>query len=380
MFRPVLIAFAAALAPAVLLAQPSPVTAPMFDFPGSVAGPASATSAGVGLADRWLADAPFDNPAVPAGGAAEGSAQLLRISRQDLRAGNRDYDEQLVFIDGAGAWAGLPLRGMQVSLYAHQPVLRLEDYAFLRGRLASSGPPAILQGTASERELRSGLAVSAPLGALRLGAAGEWTRRDDTYETEEQSGGPDEGLRHVDFSGGAPGFQFGARFERGGGGPGSVTAGAALRWLPELDLEGDQEFELATGDSTGTVRATRESGWEGGVSVRTVVAPAVRVVVGAGARTAREWSGFDVVAGRSFSWGLGVDYHEAGTPWTARLGLGEEQADGVPEPRAGVVGLGLGWQFGESALDVGLLRRSIERAQQPTSFDYRLIVSYLARY
>ena len=38
----------------------------------------------------------------------------------------------------------------------------------------------------------------------------EWTRRDDAYETIEQSGSPDAGTRRLELSGDGIGFQIGA--------------------------------------------------------------------------------------------------------------------------------------------------------------------------
>lgn len=384
MTRPILIlcliACAPVAAPTPLSAQPAPITGAQFDFPGDVPGPATAASAGVGLADRWIGDTPFDNPATPEGRVVDVSGLLMRISRQDLRAENRQYDEKFAFIDGAGASAGMPLGGLQWSVYVHQPVLRLEDYAFVAGRLATAGPSAIIQGNASEREVRAGLAVSAPVGPLRAGMAGDWTHRSDSYDIREQSGSPDAGTRHADFSGGAVGGQVGVRYERGSGAPGTVTAGASLRWLPAIDLDGNQELQLAGGDSTASLGGKRESGWEAGLSARVVVAPAIRIIAGGGARTARAWQGFGVTTGRGFEWAVGADYHDAGEAWSARLGVGQSQTQGVPEPRASVVGIGFGWLFGESSLDVAMLRRGLGRPGEPTSFDYRLVVSYTAHF
>src|SRR5262245_61661598 len=68
---------------------PTPLSSSLFSFPGSVASPASAASAGVALADRWLGEEPFANPAGISIPRLVASGTMLRVSRQDLRADNR---------------------------------------------------------------------------------------------------------------------------------------------------------------------------------------------------------------------------------------------------------------------------------------------------
>src|SRR5258706_12175715 len=74
----------------------------LFPFLGSPATPAAAASAGTALADRWLGDLPFDNPAFRAQRGLELSPALIHVSRQDLRAANRNYVETSGYLDGAG--------------------------------------------------------------------------------------------------------------------------------------------------------------------------------------------------------------------------------------------------------------------------------------
>jgi hypothetical protein len=105
------------------------------------------------------------------------------------------------------------------------------------------------------------------------------------------------------------------------------------------------------------------------------VTEAFHVLASVGGRTAQAWNGFDVTAGRAVSWGIGLDYDEPASPWILRFGLGQEQQDGAPEPRAGVLGLGLGWKLDALRLDVGALRRSIERVGKATSYDDRVVAS-----
>src|SRR5882672_10422595 len=82
------------------LAQPDPMGAALFLFPGFHPSPATATSAGLALSDRWLGDDAFDNPAVAARGRMAVSPLIERLSRQDLRADNRGFDERAAFLEG----------------------------------------------------------------------------------------------------------------------------------------------------------------------------------------------------------------------------------------------------------------------------------------
>src|SRR6185369_16871340 len=86
---------------------PPPLSSPDYHFPGAVASPGSAASAGVGMADAWLGDEPFENPALTAKNRASFSPLLYHMSRQDLRGISRGYSEQSAFFDGAGAWVGV---------------------------------------------------------------------------------------------------------------------------------------------------------------------------------------------------------------------------------------------------------------------------------
>lgn len=382
MRNPLVLALALlATLPSAASAQlPAPLGASNFVLPGAMHGPATAVSAGLALSDRWLGDTPFDNPAVRSAAMLAITPTLQRMSRQDLRANNREFDEQPLFIDAAGGWIGVDLLGVGWTVYASQPVVRLEDHAFIRGRLDSPDPPAIIEANATARELRAGLGASVGTGALRFGVAGEWTQRSDDYDLVEQGGSPDAGEYHVDFSGGGFGGGVGARLDLGDGGPGSVAAGAAVRFVPELELDGDQELMLVSGDSTGSVAAVRESAWEGGVSGRVIVTPGFHVTAGAGGRSAQAWEGFGLDAGQSFAWGLGGVMMDPEAPWQVRFGVGQEQHPGTREPRAGVVAIGFGWRIEGGALDLGVIRRSIERSGLPTSFDDRILGTYTLKF
>ncbi len=353
---------------------PAPIDPALFGFPGSFEQPASAASAGVAFADHWLGDEPFSNPAAPHAQLVMVSPTLMRVNRQDLRAGNRNYDEKAAFFDAAGATLGLP--ATPFWLYVYQPVLRFENFAFNRGTGQDpSVPPAVIKGQADMRETRAGLAGALKLRGVRLGAALEWSRRQDRYETLEQSGDPNQGTRLVDFDGDAVGGTAGFRYDSADSGAGRWSVGGALRYVPELKLEGAQQLDLLTGFSDTMVAATREAGWEGGLSARYAFTPAFRVMVSMGGRSEQSWEGFGIKSGTGVLWGLGLDLHDARDPWTLRFGLGQEQQDGVPETRASAVGLGLGYDMDGILFDIGLLHRSLDRSGRPKSYDDRVVGS-----
>jgi len=351
-------------APAAAQLPPPLDIAGRYAFPGVAQGPGSAATAGCALADRWLGDEPFDNPAAAPARGVMAAPVLQRVKRQDLPTQYRNFDQTPAFLDLAGGWLSLPMRRIGIALYAYHPVLRREDEAFTT---APDQVPGSFTSTSSSRELRAGLALSAPWRAARVGVAVEWTRRDDSYDFTERSGDPFAGLRHADFSGSGIGAQAGVRVTAGS----RVTLGAAVRRTPALDLTGNRTVESPP--TTASVAVTRAAGWEGGVSAAITVTPAFRALVSAGGRSAQSWDGFEVTAGREVGWAVGFVYDESEDPWAVRFGLGQEQQDGVPEPRAGLVGLGLTWKLDALRLEAGVLHRSIARAGKPNSFDDRLV-------
>lgn len=358
---------------------PSPLATGLFAFPGFMSAPASARSAGLALADQWLGDEPFSNPAVTPGPRVIASPAMMRVNRQDLRAENRNYDETAAFFDGAGASLGLPRLGpIGLALYAFQPVLRFEESAYSRGRGTPDpgNPPAVVQTHASARERRAGLAISSPAGPARVGVGVEWTQRKDTYEHDEDSGDPQNaGTKRLEFSGSGLSFQAGARLDRGDSSTRPVSIGIAARYLPALTLDGPHTENLLTGTFAETVAVERSSGWELGSSGRVMVTPSVGVFAALGVRTAQDWNGLDLRAGTAWEWKLGWEYHDERDPWTLRFGLGQERQSDVPETSANVIGLGFGWRFSDSAVDVGVVRRTLSRAAAPNSFDDRVVLS-----
>ncbi|HYM80910.1 MAG TPA: hypothetical protein VEY91_05810 [Candidatus Limnocylindria bacterium] len=367
------LAAAVLLSSPVLAAPPSPIEATLFAFPGQVIAPATARSAGLAMGERWLGDDPYANPAARARSELVVSPALVRVSRQDLRAGNRNYDETPAFIDGAGLSLSAPWRDVGLWLYGHQSGLRLEDNAFESGRDVI--PPAVITSQSELRELRLGVAASQPLGPLRAGLGAEWTYRSDLYQSREQSGSPQSGERRVEFSGSGIGGQAGLSFDVGDSTLGGFSVGAAARYLPALALTGEQQIFLLIGDSVATVEVERESGWEAGVTTAVWLSAAFRAFASVGGHTPQDWPEFGVTRGSGFEWKLAAEFHDARDPWTLRFGFGHEQQSGVPEPRAGVFGLGAGWQLEGTTLDVGAVRRTFRRAGEPNAFDDRVIAS-----
>ena len=361
-------------ASAALAAPPPPLNSGLYQFPGAVYSPGSTQSGSVAMADAWLADEPFDNPAVPPTRIVSVSPMIYHISRQDLRASNRSLDEQSAYFDGAGSWVGFGKGKWSVFAYAHQPTLRLEDNSYLSGPIGLS--PAPTENSVSTREFHGGAGLSRAFGRLRLGAAAEYTKRQDSYSNTDRSGSPVSGTTDVSFSGDAVGGVAGLRLELGPEkGVGQFMAGASVRYLPELKVSGDQSTDLVTLTSTSSVSATRKSGYEGGVSLRYVATSQVRVVGGAGGRTSQEWSGFDVTRGAGFRWGLGVDFHDVRDPWTLRFGLGQESDPGSPEPRSGVVGIGIGWKLDTTQLDFGLVQHNFKHNGSASCYDDRVLIT-----
>lgn len=378
--RALLLTLAVALAStAATAAPPSPLAPSLFAFPGFAESPASAASAGLALSDRWLAEDPFANPAVVPGLRVSASPALLRVNRQDLRAGNRNYDETAAFFDGAGFALGLPsFGGLGLALYAYQPVLRIEQNAYSRGRGTPDpgNPPAIVQTEARTREARAGLAVSSRAGPGRFGVGIEWSQRKDSYEHHEDSGDPaNAGTKRLEYSGGGISAQAGVRLDRGDSSAGAFSLGVGARFLPALAMDAHHTEDLLTGTLDETLRVERASGWELGSTARVLVRPSVRVFAAIGGRTGQRWEGLDLRTGSAWEWKLGWEYHDVRDPWTLRFGLGQERQSDVPEPRANVIGLGFGWHFAGSTVDAGVVRRTIARPAEPNSFDDRVVLS-----
>jgi hypothetical protein len=340
--------------------------------------PGSSRSAAFARADRWLGEEPFDNPAVVPATRVVITPSLQRVSRQDLRADNRNYNETSAFVDFAGAWVGFKAGAVGIAAYGHQPVSRLENFAFERG--PNAVVPGVIQAEMRQREFRAGLAMSTPIGPVRFGLAGEFTGRSDVYDYKETSGSPQAGTRRLELDGSSFGGQAGLRWESTAPWGGALAVAAAGRWVPSLAMDVTQTLQLIVGDSLGTFEVEREAGWDAGVSASIPAGPTFRVIVAAGGRSAREWKGFDVTEGSGGEWKLGGEFHDERDPWTLRFGVGQEYQTDVPEPRAGVVGVGFSWDFEGLFLDVGVMRRTLMRADQPTSYEDRLLASAIVTF
>lgn len=372
------IVLAAAAAPGIpraSAAAPPPLDPQTFAFPGALVAPASAVSAGLAFSDRWLVAGAFDNPAIASPPGLQVSPALLRVNRQDLRAANRETDEQAAFFDFGGASLSLPAGHGAITLNVYQPRLRLENTAFTKGPSIVLGPPATVTTDAAMREMRAGLGASIGTGALRLGVTAEWTHRDDRYSVIEASGDPDAGTRTLTFSGDAFGGALGVRLERSPEHTGGIAIGAGVRLAPALDVSGTSTSELVSGDTAFAVAATRGATVEGGATARVTLSRESAAFLSLGARSGERWDGFGVEASPATDWHAGVQYHDEETPWSARLGFGQEVQPGTPEPRAVAFGVGVGWTDRSLSLDVGYLRRSFARPARATSYDHRVVAS-----
>lgn len=357
-----------------LAGAPLPLTGARFAFPGSVAGPASAVSAGIALADRWVSEDVAVNPAALASRGVTLSPQLLRVSRQDLSAANREFKQVNLNLDFAGGQLTSRMHGMNVSLYAVQPQLRLENQSFVLGRVTAVGPTASVENDGSTRETRAGFAMGAG-STLRGGIAVEWTRREDRYQFKETSGSPDAGLRTLTFDGSAMGGALGVRWERKPQERGGIVAGGGFHFTGALDVTGQQVNTLTSGDSVMDVAASRGATWDAGASARWTITPESGLYGTLATRSGETWDAFGVQAAPGQSWALGIDFRDRETGWAARAGFGQEVQPGTPEPRASSVGLGMSFYSGETTVDLGVMHRAVSRPGFPTLSDDRLVGS-----
>jgi hypothetical protein len=386
------LALLAGVCPAIAQ-TPSPIDPVLHSFPGSVPGTTSAASTGLAFADRWLADEPFLNPAMAPARALSLSPLFESVRRQDLRAHNRQYDDT-PYVDASGGWGALAAGPVTVAVYGWQPVLRLEDVAFIRGDEGTS--PAVITSLSSQRETRAGVALSTARGAWRFGVAGEWTRREDDFQYEEVSGVPDPGFREVLMSGTGIGGAIGVRGDVKVLHGKALTVGAALRLVPALALSGTQTIDLLSGTNTVDFGVDRGSAVEYGVSARLALAPAVRLSAQAGGSGEQAWTaalgavpavvGYrppwqGVAAGATAQWSMGLEYAEPDQPLTIRFGGGQQVQTRVPEGHAGVYALGLGWRFDDTiTTDLGVIRRTFARPDKATSYDDRVVASLVLHF
>lgn len=360
-------------------ATPPALTNPFFGFPlpGDHIAPTSARSAGLALADRWLGESPYENPASGMPTSIEASPAFVRTSRQDLSSQNRDFDQSFGSPDFAGGHASLALKGFGLVAYAWQPVLRVEDQSYSSGAIAN---PKLVSQSDEQRELRAGLAVSRGFGALRLGVSGEWLMRQDHYETNEQDGGPNSGTRVIDFDGSGFGASAGFTYARDPDQPWGSWVGGAIHYSSELTVDGTLDERLVGGSQTDVFQLVREAEWSGGVSARLNVAPATRVVGGLSVNSGSDWAGLGKGTGTGTAFSVGLDWKDSELPWGARFGAGFENQDGATEKKSGLLSAGFTWISGDLTLDLGLIHRNLARDGFPHSADDRAVGTVTVRF
>lgn len=345
-----------------------------FPLPGDHPSPATARSAGVALADRWLGGAVQDNPAARPAAAVEVTGQFMRVNRMDLAAQNRSFNETFGFPDFASASVSL---GRGPVLYAYQPVLRMEEQTYTAGPFLT---PAQVGSSVSQRELRVGVSQSLQRDGMRFGVAAEWVSRRDRYETIEVSGSPDAGERAIAFDGSGFGASAGFAYERESDRVGGVSLGGALRYGSELTLDGDYTEALLSGNSAGTFRIARDAEWSGGVSAAFVMAPATRVLVAVSGRSGGAWTeeglvdGLALEAKSGFGWSAGLEWKDPELNWGARFGAGQEAQSGSFEKKTGLLSIGFTFDLGGVVLDAALLHRNLANVDNPSSAEDRALV------
>ncbi len=371
---------AAPLAVALFVTVAPAATAPLprgdiFNFPGANPSPASASSAAFALADRWLGDEPFNSAVGALGNSISLSPMLQRLSRQDLRARNTKYDETRGFFDAAGGYIAYasPQSAWGVSVYATQPVFRREESAFQQGVTTQPAIPAVVRSTTKTREWRTGVAVAFRAGAWAFGIAPEAVKRIDQF-TVAREGANQSGVADTwDLAGSGKSMLASARYASSRPCPHDWRIGASVRALPKLELTGTVPVTNGGGSVPATV--SRESPWEGGVSIEARITPEFQLLLGAGGRTATEWTGIAASNGATGQAALAGEYHDPQLPWTLRFGVGRESNPGTHESSASQVGLGIGWLSGDLRYDFGVLHRSLQRTGAPNSSDDRVVGS-----
>src|SRR5215472_2921638 len=167
-FSAAALALALSTARAQTQTPPPPLDNPFYGFPvpGDYVTPATAASAGLALADRWLGKSIYENPAAIVPRGVEITPVYQRTSRQDLSSQNRDFNQTFGYIDLVGGSLSYPIGKWGLVLYGWQPVLRLEEQTYTAGPLVA---PAEVHQLDTQREMRGGGAVSRSFGAFRAG-------------------------------------------------------------------------------------------------------------------------------------------------------------------------------------------------------------------
>ncbi len=89
------------------------------------------------------------------------------------------------------------------------------------------------------------------------------------------------------------------------------------------------------------------------------------------------------VVGPGALWSTAVAYHDPRDPWGVWFGLGQDQMNGSPEPRASLLGLGFDVRWKESTLGIGATRKSLASDVEPDGprwYAYSVLASLDVRF
>ena len=299
---------------------------------------------------------------------------FLRVKRQDLPADYRNYDESggLPRCRRA-AGSRCPCAGIGVA------ALRVRARAAPGGRRVHEREPDVVPRR-HLHEPRAARARRAPAsrsrapwrgGALRRGASsgrGATTPTTSTRSRAARSRGSATRTSRATASASRPGRARAGR-------PRASTLGGALRYVPALELSGEQELPVARG-SRGPSRPRAQAGWEGGLSARLAVTEAFRVLASLGGRTAQAWDGFGVTAGpRGELERRARLRRRSSSPGRSASAWARSSRTACPS-RARACSPGTGLEARRAAAGRGRCCAARSRARaRPTSYDDRVVAS-----
>ena len=304
---------------------------------------------------------------------------LLRMSRQDLRADNRNFDEQGAFFD-LGRGVGLRFRPA-VAIVA----LRVPAGAAARGeRLSRAGtiggptPPAVMQS----QRLAAGAARRTARPARGHSGLARRRRRESgraaptSTSDREVSGSPDAGSAGSS----SPGTGSASRSACGRRGR-QRQRRALTHWdrarvtCPRSRSRGSADRPRRRRQSGPPSPAERAVGLGGAAYRRVLVTPAfARASPASEAASPQRWYGFGVRGGPGRTWSVGRGVpRRARSVDAARSASVRTQEDVCRNRARASSASGSAGDFDTRRLEVGVTAPQLERAGQPNSYDDRVV-------